>query len=140
LALRLLCFQACRFRWKSFEKSLDDAEDVDVDEEVADAVVVFLHAEQRDQGPERRGSVFKQTLKHVKWLAGKRGLGNVVLHSFAHLGGESSPPGFTREFMDELARRLSSTGYRVRATPFGWFCSWELSVHGESLAKVWKEI
>ena len=36
--------------------------------------------------------------------------------------------------------RLGSTGYEVKTTPFGWFCEWDLSVYGESLAKVWKEI
>ena len=39
----------------------------------------------------------------------------------------------------DLGERLAGTGYRVEATLFGWFCEWELSVYGESLAKVWKE-
>jgi hypothetical protein len=138
--LKLLTFQAERFRWKSFTRSLPEAEDVDVEEEVREAVVVFLHAEKKDQDPEERRRVFRGTLKHVKWLANKRELKNVVLHSFAHLGGESSEPEFTRALMDELAERLRATGYGVSMTPFGWFCSWDLGVYGESLAKVWKEI
>jgi hypothetical protein len=42
--------------------------------------------------------------------------------------------------MLSLAERLRDTGYHVWLTPFGYFCEWELSVYGESLAKVWKEI
>jgi len=141
--LRLLSFQAGRFAWKGFEPNLATGSDAPIraeEREVRDAAVVFVHAEARDEDPERRKSVFKKALKHVKWLAGKRDLKNVVLHSFAHLGGESSTPEFTRAFLDELAERLEATGYAVSRTPFGWFCSWELSVHGESLAKVWKEL
>ena len=76
----------------------------------------------------------------MKWLAGKRSWKRVVLHSFTHLGGENASPEFARGFLEELDERLSATGYEVARTPFGWFCEWELSVYGESLAKVWKEI
>ena len=138
--MKLLTFQASRFSWKSFSKTLPDATGDEVDEQVHDAVVVFLHAERADEPPDARPGVFKKTLKHVKWLANKRELRNVVLHSFAHLGGESSTPEFTREFMSELAERLRATGYEVHTTPFGWFCSWDLAVFGDSLAKVWKDI
>jgi len=136
--MRLLTFQAKRFRWKSFSKTIPEAEDVDVDEAVDDAVVVFVHAEEKDAAD--RASVFRQTLKHVKWLANKRELTRVVLHSFTHLGGANAEPAFARAFLEELAERLRATGYGVSITPFGWFCEWDLSVHGDSLAKVWKEV
>ncbi len=41
--------------------------------------------------------------------------------------------------MNELDERLTSTGYSVKQTPFGWFCAWDLKVYGESMAKVWKQ-
>jgi hypothetical protein len=136
--MKLLTFQAKRFRWKSFSKTLAEAEDLEVDETVEQAVVVFLHAEEADAA--RRDSVFRKTLKHVKWLANKRGLRNVVLHSFTHLGAASAPPEFARDFLGELAERLRATGYATWITPFGWFCEWDLSVYGDSLAKVWKQV
>jgi len=140
--LKILAFQATRFRWKAFVRTLDDADDVPVGAEdgVEDAVVAFLHVEAKDEPDDRRRSVFTQTLKHLKWLANKRGMKRVVLHSFTHLGGESGSPGFARVLIADLAERLIATGYDVRRTPFGWFHSWDLGVHGESLAKVWKEI
>ena len=138
--MRLLTFQAKRFRWKSFARTLDDASEDEIEEEVRDAVVVFLHAEGRDQVAEARKRAFKHTLKHVKWLANKRELKNVVLHSFTHLGADNAEPEFARGFIEELAGRLAGTGYSVACTPFGWFCEWDLSVYGESLAKVWKEV
>lgn len=138
--MKLLTFQASRFAWKSHSKTLEEASDDEVDEEVADAVVVFLHAEAKDADSEERKRVFRHTLKHVKWLANKRDLKNVVLHSFTHLGAENAPPEFAHDFIVELSERLGGTGYAVASTPFGWFCSWDLQVFGDSLAKVWKEI
>jgi hypothetical protein len=136
--MRLLTFQAKRFRWKSFSKTLPEADEAEVDESVDDCVVVFVHAQGGDAAD--REGVFRKTLKHVKWLANKRGLRRVVLHSFTHLGGENAPPDFARAFLEDLSGRLEATGYSVRTTPFGWFCEWDLSVHGDSLAKVWKEV
>jgi hypothetical protein len=138
--MRLLSFQASRFAWTPFSRTLPEAKETEEPGEVADAVVLFLHIEARDAEEERASSVFKKTLKHAKWVANKRELKNVVLHSFTHLGGESADPAFARDFMHRLDERLSATGYRVSQTPFGWFSAWDISVYGESMAKVYKEI
>ena len=141
--MKLLTFQARHFGWQRAERSLPDAPDLPGEAEprrVADAVVCFLHAEAGDEGEAERKRAFRATLKHLKWLANKRDLGTIVLHSFAHLGGANAAPEFTRTFLAELAARLEATGYAVHQTPFGWFCAWDIAVGGESLAKVWKEI
>jgi hypothetical protein len=138
--MKLLCFQAKRFRWKTHSKTLPEVADQDVDASVGETVVVFIHAEAADGEAQRTGSVLRQTLKHVKWLANKRGLKNIVLHSFTHLGGVTAEPAIAETFITTLADRLRETGYGVWVTPFGYFCEWDLSVYGESLAKVWKEI
>ncbi|MCB0250205.1 MAG: hypothetical protein KDI07_16645 [Anaerolineae bacterium] len=136
--MKLLTFQAKRFWWRSFSKTLDDVEDVQVEQEVLDAVVAFYQIEAADV--DNRSSAFRQTLKHLKWLANKREMRRIVLHSFTHLGGDNAPPDFALELTDELATRLRDTGYEVWITPFGYFNEWDLSVYGESLAKVWKQI
>ena len=138
--MKLLCFQAKRFRWKTHSKTLPEVADLNIEEEATETVVVFIHAETADSDAERREAVLRQALKHVKWLANKRGLKNIVLHSFAHLGGVTAEPAYAQTFIATLDRRLQETGYQVRCTPFGYFCEWDLSVYGESLAKVWKEI
>lgn len=138
--MKLLCFQAKRFRWKSHSKSLPDVSDQEVEREVEETLVVFVHAEVSDAASDRSTSVLRQSVKHLKWLANKRALKNIVLHSFTHLGGETAPPASAESLLNAVAGRLRETGYQVFVTPFGYFCEWDLSVHGESLAKVWKEI
>ena len=138
--MKLLCFQAKHFRWKTHSKTLADTPDQDVENEVNETVVAFIHAETSDETEEKGNSVLRQTLKHIKWLANKRELKHIVIHSFTHLGGETASPAFAEEFINTVAQRLRETGYEVWTTPFGYFCEWDLSVYGESLAKVWKEI
>jgi hypothetical protein len=138
--MKLLSFQAKRFAWRPHARSLDTAEDAPAGDAVDETVVVFVHAEERDQEDESRSRALRHAQKHVTWLANKRELSNVVLHSFTHLSGTNADPAFASAFLSDLAAILERKGYRVRSTPFGWTCAWELSVHGESLAKVWKEI
>ena len=138
--MRLLCFQAKRFWWKTFEKTLPDAPDQEVEREVSEAVVAFVHVEKSDADPDRAASTFRQALKHLKWLANKRELRTVVLHSFTHLGADSGAPEAAAEPLHRLAERLAETGYEAHVTPFGYLNEWDLSVYGESLAKVWKQI
>jgi hypothetical protein len=136
--MRLLMFQARRFGWRPFERSLPDAADAAGNVEVTEAVVVFVHVEASDEAG--RGRVITKAAKNIKWLAGKRGLRRVVLHSFTHLGADTADPALAQSLLEQLAERLDRVGYQVWLTPFGWVCEWELAVHGESLAKVFKVI
>jgi hypothetical protein len=140
LPMKLLCFQAKRFWWKPFSQTLPSAGQPANEEEVRDAVVVFVQAEEHDESADQRVSVMRQSIKHIKWLARKRGLCNIVLHSFTHLGGKNASAEFAENFLTELVQRLHAAGFQVWLTPFGYFCEWDLSVYGDSLAKVWKEI
>jgi D-Tyr-tRNAtyr deacylase len=138
--MRLLCFQAKRFRWRTHSKTLPEIPDVEVEQEIAGGVVIFLQAEATDSSEQHGDSIRRKAVKHIKWLANKRELKDVILHSFTHLGGETAEPGFAEALIQSIADRLNQSGYHVQITPFGYFCEWDLSVCGESLAKVWKEI
>ncbi|MDJ0838338.1 MAG: threonyl-tRNA synthetase editing domain-containing protein [Acidobacteriota bacterium] len=134
--MKLLLFQAKAFAWRSFQKTLPEAPDLDVDESAEEALVVFLHAEEADPD---KPKLETKVVKYIKWLAGKRGLKDVVLHSFSHLSTSTAPAEFAGAFLQGLGERLRNTGYSVQQTPFGYVCTWDLSVHGESMAKVFAE-
>ena len=135
--MRVLTFLARSFAWQPFSQTLLDAPPAQAGQ-ATDAVVAFIHVEAQDQA--NRSRAFRHLLKHLKWLANKKGFRHIVLHSFTHLGGESADPDFAHALLLDLAERLRSTGYQVDITPFGYFCSWQLDVYGESLAKVYKAI
>jgi hypothetical protein len=136
--MKLLMFQAKRFWWKPFSKTLDDAPSVNVEENVTEALVVFLHAEEEDETKGNR--LLTKVLKNIKWLANKRGLKNIVLHSFTHLSDSTASADYAQAFLESTAERLRGTGYQVWLTPFGYFCEWDLAVYGESLARVFKSL
>lgn len=135
--MKLLLFQAQKFYWASFSKTLDSVPAQDVSETVEEALVVFYHAEAAD---EENPKLETKMVKNIKWLANKRQLKNIVLHSFTHLSGSTAAPEFAQDLANRLQSRLEHTGYRVWQTPFGYFCEWDLAVYGDSLAKVFKEL
>lgn len=136
--MKLLMFLTKQFTFRPFEKTLPDASDSSGEVQVTDAAVIFVHAEPQDEiDPAGLETKF---VKNVKWIAGKRGFKTIVLHSFTHLAEVSASPQFAEAFLQNAAARMRNTGYQVVLTPFGWVCEWELSVHGESLAKVFKSL
>jgi len=136
--MKLLMFLAKQFTFRPFEKTLPDAGDGGGEVQLTDAAVVFVHAEPQDETD--AAGLETKFVKNVKWIAGKRELKNIVLHSFTHLADASASPQFAETFLQGAAARLRNTGYQVTLTPFGWVCEWDLSVFGESLAKVFKSL
>ena len=136
--MKLLMFLAKQFAFRPFEKMLSDASDSGGEVQVTDAAVIFVHAEPQDETDP--AGLETKFVKNVKWIAGKRDFRTVALHSFTHLADASASPQFAEAFLQSAAVRLRNTGYQVVITPFGWVCEWELSVFGESLAKVFKSL
>ena len=121
---------------RTASRTLEDVPEISEEREMQDAAVIFFHAEEEDE--EKRGGVLKKFLKNTKWIAGKFGTRNVVLHSFNHLSISKSSPEFARDLLAEIVQRLESSGYRVLTTPFGYFNEFRMHVAGDSLAKVFK--
>lgn len=135
--MKILMFHAPSFWFKTYKKVLEDVPDLDEDRSVENALVVFYHAEGPDA--ENRSAVLTKLIKNIKWLSGKCGTKDLVLHSFNHLSTSKADPGFTRKLIDDANARLTRSGFTVIETPFGYLNEWKIHVAGESLAKVFKE-
>ena len=133
--MRILSFQAKHFSWQAHSQTIPHA-DPQSHGEAINAAVFWIQVEASDFLDESR--IFKRTLKQIKWVANNKDLRIIVLHSFAHLGGESAPAEEARTLLTKLSERLTTTGYEVKATPFGWFCGWTLDVYGDSMAKIYR--
>jgi len=130
-------FYATEWWYKTAAKTLETAPDVEIEESMHDAVVIFFHGEAQDES--RPDSIREKFVKNVKWLAGKFKTRNVVLHSFNHLSSSKSSPAFAKLLLDDVVIRLERTGYTVMQTPFGYFNEFRMHVAGDSIAKVFKE-
>jgi threonyl-tRNA synthetase editing subunit len=138
--MKVLAFLARRFAWRAEVAAAGTSGAAPPPGEAREAVVAFVHLEPGDLEGEARASRLRTLRKHLEWLARKRELKSHVLHSFTHLAAASADAQAAQAFLAELGAALAERGAAVQHTPFGWSCAWELEVHGESLAKVWKEI
>lgn len=136
--MKLLMFQARRFRFRSYLKTLSEAPDEEIEKDLSHVAVIFVHVEAEDAS--RRDKLISKMLKNVKWLANKKRLENVALHSFTHLSDSKAEPKIAHSMLEDLAGRLNASGYCVHLTPFGYTCEWDLEVYGESIAKVFKSL
>ena len=131
-------FYAHEFWFKTTYRVLNSVEELDRDERIQEAVVVFIHAEAEDE--ERWSKVLTKMVKNIKWLAGKFNSKNVVLHSFSHLSTSSASPDFAQQLLVDAEARLKTVGFTTQLTPFGYLHEFSLHVSGESLGRVFKEI
>jgi len=125
------------FTYQPAVKGLEQAETVDEGGAFSDAIVVFVHGEEKDE--ENASKVETKLIKNIKWLSGKLGSKNIVLHSFAHLGESKCEPDFLKQLFDRAETRLTDSGYTTAQTPFGYFLDISISAPGRSLARVYKE-
>jgi hypothetical protein len=135
--MKLLLFYAHKWWFKTASKGLPDVPDIDVEDSMENAVVIFFHAEKDDE--EKAKSVLDKFVKNIKWLAGKFNTKNVVIHPFNHLSSSKASPEFSEQIIKQATERLTHTGHTVLCTPFGYFNEFSIHVGGESLAKVFKE-
>jgi hypothetical protein len=135
--MKLLLFYAHRWWFKTASKSLPHVPDVEMEDSLGNTVVVFFHAEKDDE--EKGKAVLDKCVKNIKWLAGKFGTKNVVIHPFNHLSSSKASPEFSEQLIKLTSERLKNAGYTVLCTPFGYFNEFLIHVGGESLAKVFKE-
>lgn len=135
--MKLLMFFSHEWWYKTASKGIQDVPEIEKEEYVKNAVVIFVHAEAFDE--EKRDSTLQKFVKNTKWIAGKFGTKNVVLHSFNHLSSSKASPAFAHTILNETAERLQRAGYNVMMTPFGYFNEFRMHVAGDSLAKVFKE-
>lgn len=136
--MKLLMFYAPHFWYRTFVKTLPDMPDRDEEKECRNAVVIFFHAEARDE--ERQDKVVEKWVKNAKWLARKFDTLTIVLHSFNHLAETKASPETARAMTVEVRHRLERTGFTVLETPFGYLNEWKIHVAGDSLAKVFKDL
>ncbi len=136
--MKLLMFDTHEFWYKTYSKTVENAESTDREDRVENALVVFLQSEQEDEA--RQNEVLRKAVDNITWLARKNGRSRVVLHSFAHLSDSKSSIEFAKTMLESIKEKLSSKGFAASSTPFGYFLEFKIHVRGESLAKVWKAI
>jgi hypothetical protein len=135
--MRLLIIYADKFGFKTSQKGLENAETINEEAVFTNAVVGFIHFEQKDE--ENISAIETKMIKQLKWAARKNETDNIVLHSFAHLSDSKGSPELTKKLFNSAEERLKNSGYNVSQTPFGYFLDLDLQAPGHSFARLFKE-
>lgn len=119
-------------------KALESAAEVTEEKVIENALVGFIHAEEKDG--ENISHVETKMIKNLKWAARKNNTKKIVLHSFAHLSETKASPEIIKQLLDNSETRLQNADYEVYQTPFGYFLDLDLKAPGSSLARLFKEV
>jgi hypothetical protein len=136
--MKILMIYCRRFGYKTSQKGLDSAPDLDSAETVENALVGFIGVEAEDEADP--GYVETKLVKNMKWAARKNETSRVVLHSFTHLSESKADPEVTKSIFDSAEERLAAADYTVSQTPFGWFLDLHIDAPGNPLTRLFKDI
>jgi len=81
-------FDTNDFWYKTFNKTVESAENCDKEESTVDSLVIFINVEKEDEV--QKDKVVKKAVNNICWLAKKTDRRKVVLHSFGHLSESKS--------------------------------------------------
>ncbi len=127
-----------KFSYNPTIKTIETMPDHTEKKEYENIQAAFIHVEKEDE--ENETAVKRKLLKNLKWIAGKNNTKHIILHSFAHLSESKADPDFTKSFFDDIDERLTSSGFQVQQTPFGYFLDLQIDAPGYSLARVFKDL
>ena len=135
--MKILMVYANSFGYKTTTKTLEEFPEINVEKEIKQALIGFIHIEEKDE--ENLTKAVTKMIKNLKWAANKNNTKNIVLHSFAHLSESKADPKITKEIFDAAEQRLLNSDFKVWQTPFGYFLDLKVDAPGYSLARIFKE-
>ena len=136
--MKLLMIYMKKFSYNPAIKTVETMPDHTGEREFGNIQAAFIQVEKEDEVNET--TVKRKLLKNLKWIAGKNNTKHIILHSFAHLSESKAEPDFTKSVFDDIDERLTSSGFQVEQTPFGYFLDLQIDAPGYSLARVFKEL
>jgi len=132
--MKLLMIYCSEFSYKSTDKSLDSAEEIDQSAVFNQAQLAMIQMEEHDE----LKPPLKKSCNFIKWLGRKHEFKQLILHSFSHLSDSKASPEFSAQFLDQMQERLGNSGFDVHQTPYGYFLDLNIQAPGFSLARVFK--
>lgn len=139
--MRLLLVHADKFEYEAREKAIKAPEPLDDSRKkgsIEDGLVVFCTVEKGDeQAPERVISNASNSIDEVLgWLKAKK----VMIYPYAHLSTTLASRDPAINILKGLEKDLSTKGYDVKRSPFGWYKSFTMTAKGHPLSELSRTI
>ena len=136
--MKLLMIYAEKFAYQTSLKSLESVSEKSEQNIIENAVVGFIHAEEKDEA--NLSKVETKLIKNLKWAARKNNTERIVLHSFTHLSESKASSKMTKQLLENSEKRLKEAKYEVYQTPFGYFLDLDFKAPGNPLTRLFKDI
>lgn len=136
--MKLLMWYCTEFGYNPALKTLDNADENPTGKTIKDALVAFVHVEQKDEG-DLIGREKKLT-NSIKWAARKNNANTIILHSFAHLSESKANPEYSKQILDACEKRLQNADYLVLQTPYGYFLDLRMEAPGHTFARLFRDL
>lgn len=135
--MKLLIIYADKFGYKTSQKGLENAEEINEEKKLNSVLVGFIQVEEKDE--ENTSYVETKLVKNLKWAARKNETNKIVLHSFNHLSNSKASPEFSKSLINRADERLKKSDYETAQTPFGYFLDLDIKAPGHPLARIFKD-
>lgn len=101
---------------------------------VEEALVVLASVEKGDEG--QPDVVAQRASVEIVALATQLKVSTIVLHPFAHLFADLSPPEVAIDVLCRTQQALQQAGFHSHRTPFGWFNTLQIDAKGHPLSRL----
>jgi threonyl-tRNA synthetase len=139
--MRVLFLHVDYLEYEVKEKALRSVPDVPESKRrgrVEEALVCFISAEKRDEA--NPPAAAKAAAANIVDVAGQVHTKRVVLYPYAHLSSSLAAPGPAQELIASLEKELAARGFKVHASPFGYYKAFKVAVKGHPLSELSREI
>jgi len=140
-ALRLLLIHADRFEYETKEKAVKEPEPIQGTTkrgQLEDGLVAFCTIEKPDEAqPDIVAENAADSIEEVLgWIKTRR----VMVYPYAHLSTNLASGDAALKILKSLEEKLSSRGYEVSRSPFGWYKGFTITAKGHPLSELSRTI
>ncbi len=140
-ALRLLLIHADRFEYETKEKAVKEPEPIQGTTkrgQLEDGLVAFCTIEKPDEAqPDIVAENAADSIEEVLgWIKTRR----VMVYPYAHLSTNLASGDVALKILKSLEEKLSSRGYEVSRSPFGWYKGFTITAKGHPLSELSRTI
>jgi len=122
-------------------KAIEEVEPIKGEEKqdsMDEVLVAFCTVEKADEGDTE--AVALRATAEIAEVASKVKTNNILVYPYAHLSSDLGPPSVAIPLLRRVAELLTSEGFNVKRSPFGYYKSFKLECKGHPLSELSKTI
>ncbi|MEM3430192.1 MAG: threonine--tRNA ligase [Candidatus Bathyarchaeia archaeon] len=139
--MKVLLIHADRFEFEVKSKAIEDAEVIGEGDRrgfMDEVLVVFCTVEKMDE--QNIEGVVVRAAGEIASVASNLKVKNIIIYPYAHLSSSLGSPEASIPILRGIADALSSNGFNVRRSPFGYYKSFKIECKGHPLAELSRTI